>query len=318
MRATAPIEGIARRRVALPQRVVGLAVQSADGAPLLEDDAHPVACRLPLAGVDGEILGFGGQRLLAGGLRRAMFLAAGAIGRRRLLGMLGNHGQSGRQDVDVTENVCRGERFGQCGRGGLDLAGIAAAGRQPGLHQGDLGGEVVESPAEVGEGGVGFAGLPRADYPLTGGGDEIDRAVVSDAAEAPWVAGGNRRGVRGCGRTGHRPRRSRAGPGPGRRADGRLADRLGGGLFGLGFVAGHGPHLPSARCSRAPAALSGAVALRPATARPATTGIEPVRRSGCPPVGMCTRRPAGAAGNLAGRPEGSALVARAGPESVGG
>ena len=51
MRAAAPVERLAGRRVPLPQRVVGLAVQPGDRAPLVEDLAQPVAGGLPLSGV---------------------------------------------------------------------------------------------------------------------------------------------------------------------------------------------------------------------------------------------------------------------------
>src|SRR5690606_32262399 len=75
VRSAAPVERLARLREPLPQLLVGLAVDAADGAPLVEDRLEPVARLLPLRGLGGELLGLGGQRLLARDGRAAVRVA---------------------------------------------------------------------------------------------------------------------------------------------------------------------------------------------------------------------------------------------------
>src|SRR5699024_1028581 len=121
------------------QRVVGSAVHAADGAPLVEDRAQPIAGSLPVGGVGGEVLGLGGQRLLAGGSRRALLVAALPVGGGRGVGVLHDHGEPSRQGVDITEHRGGRQGFGQRRRRGLDFAGVTAAGGQPLLQERDLG-----------------------------------------------------------------------------------------------------------------------------------------------------------------------------------
>ena len=116
MRPAPAVERLAGRGIPLPQCVVGLAVQPADGPPLLEDFAQPVARDLPLGGVGGQILGLDGQRLLAGGLRGALLLALGLIRLSGLVGVLDDRGQPGGKGIEVTEHGAVG-RVGERGRG---------------------------------------------------------------------------------------------------------------------------------------------------------------------------------------------------------
>ena len=119
MRTAAAVERLAGRRVALPQRVVGLAVQPADRPPLLEDLAQPVACGLPLRRVGGQVLGLGGQRLLAGGLRGAVFVAPGPVRLRRLRRRARRWRSAARP--------ARRRRRGRCASAGVSASAAAAA-----------------------------------------------------------------------------------------------------------------------------------------------------------------------------------------------
>jgi hypothetical protein len=125
MRAAAPVEVLPGRRVTLPQRIIGLAVQPADGPPLFEDFAQPIARRLPLVRIHGQILGFRRQRLLAGGLSGAELVALGPLRLGGFVGVLDDRGQACGERVDVTEHVRLRQGFGECGGGRLDLARIA-------------------------------------------------------------------------------------------------------------------------------------------------------------------------------------------------
>ncbi len=171
MGSASPVEGFPRSRVALPQRVVGLTVQPADRLPLVKDRAQPVAGRFPLRRGVGELFGFGGQGLFAGGLFGAMLFATGTVGGRDRFGPLSNAGKPSGQRVDIPEHMGGRQRFGQRGGGALDLARVAGARSQPFFHQRDLGAQVVESPAEMRESGFCVAGLPRPDDSLTGRSD---------------------------------------------------------------------------------------------------------------------------------------------------
>ncbi len=72
-----------------------------------------------------EVLGLGGQRLLAGGLRGAVFVAPGPVRLRGFVCVLDDGGQTRGERVDVTQHVGLRQGFGQ-GRGRrLDLAGVA-------------------------------------------------------------------------------------------------------------------------------------------------------------------------------------------------
>ena len=202
MRSAAPVEGLPRSRVTLPQRVVGLAVQTADRLPFVEDRPQPISRGFPLRRGVGQLLGFGGQRLLAGRLSRALLVATRTIGGGDSFGPLTNAGKPGRQRIDIAEHIRRRQRLGQPGRGGLDLARVAGARSQPLFHQRDLGGQVVESQTEMGERGFRIAGLPGPDDPLAGRADQPYRSVGVDASESVWIVGQRaRHGVRvgtGC------------------------------------------------------------------------------------------------------------------------
>ena len=73
----------------------------------------------------GQILGLGGQRLLAGGLRGAVLVALGPLRLRGFVGVLDDGGQPRGERVDVTEHVRLRQGFGECGGGRLDLARVA-------------------------------------------------------------------------------------------------------------------------------------------------------------------------------------------------
>src|SRR5690606_35773165 len=128
VRAAPAVERLARLGVALPQRVVDLAVDPADGLPLLEDLAQSVARLLPLGGLGGDLLGLGTQRFLALGVlvAGALLLLPGVRG--GFLGMFGDGPQALRQRLDVADDGGGGQRFGEADRLGLGLAGIGARG----------------------------------------------------------------------------------------------------------------------------------------------------------------------------------------------
>ena len=129
--------------------------------------AQPVAGGLPLGGVGGQLLGLGGQRLLAGGLRGAMLVAPGLSPARGGVSACSAIVASRAASASTSPSTdARRQALGQRRGGGLDLAGVAGARRQPLLHQRDLGVQVVEAPAEMGERGLGVAGLPGPDDPL--------------------------------------------------------------------------------------------------------------------------------------------------------
>jgi hypothetical protein len=46
-------------------------------------------------------------------------------------GLFGDHRKSCGQCIDIAENACRGEGFGERNRGGLDLARVTGPTRQP-------------------------------------------------------------------------------------------------------------------------------------------------------------------------------------------
>src|SRR5258708_4322860 len=121
-----------------------------------------------------------------------MLVAPGAIGGDGGVGLLEKARQPAGERVDVARNEGRAQRWGQRRWVGFDLARIAAPGRQPLLHQRDLGAQVIESPAEMGERGFTVAGLPGADDAFAGRADQPYRPVVVDASELVWIAGRGR------------------------------------------------------------------------------------------------------------------------------
>ena len=127
MRTAAAVERLAGRRVALPQRVVGLAVQAGDRAPLVEDLAQPVARGLPLRRVGGELLGLGGQRFLARGLRGAVLVALGLLG-RAALSACSTIAASRAASASTSPSTMRvGRLSASATAADLDLAGVAGA-----------------------------------------------------------------------------------------------------------------------------------------------------------------------------------------------
>ena len=125
VRTAASVERLARRRVPLPQRVVGLAVDAADRLPLVEDGAHPVTGGLPLRRRGGQLLGLDGERLLASRLLGAELLALGLLLLRGAVGLRDDRGQPLGQRIDIAEHVRLGQALGQGHRRGADLARVA-------------------------------------------------------------------------------------------------------------------------------------------------------------------------------------------------
>ncbi len=109
MRPAASVEAVPGSRVALPQCVIGLAVQAGDRSPLIDDGAHPVPGGLPLRRVGRDILSLDGQCLLAGGQFGALFVAEGPISSDCLGGVIADRGEPSGQRIDITQSICGGE-----------------------------------------------------------------------------------------------------------------------------------------------------------------------------------------------------------------
>lgn len=189
VRTPAAVERLASLGEAPPQRIVDLAIHAANGLPLVEDLAQPVARDLPLGGFGGDLLGFGRQRLFALGLLvpGAVLLLLGMCG--GLVGVLDNGLQAGGEPIDITDDGRGRQCFGKRGGGGLGLTGVGAGG-EPGLQQRHLGGDIVEAAAEVGQALGGIAGLPRADNPLALDGLDPGGAVLVDPSPLAGVTHG--------------------------------------------------------------------------------------------------------------------------------
>ena len=254
MRAAAATEGVAGRGEAGPQRLVGLAVDAADRLPLLDDRLQPVAGGLPGGRLGGDLLGLGGERLLAGDLGRpARRPSPRATRRRRSRRCRPSRGPVRPGPSRSPTAAAVGDRLGQPLRLVLDLGRIAGVRLQPRLEQRHLGGQVVEAPSVVGQPGRRLAGLPRADGALAVGGAHVDGAVVVDPAPLGGIA--RRERLDRLGRHGRRRVRwrvgrargragrgtGRAGTGPRRRGVGRRRGRL----AAAGVVRRSGRRLPA-------------------------------------------------------------------------
>ncbi len=202
MGATTTVERLPGLREPLPQRVVGLPVESAQRLPLVEDLAQTVAGGLPLCRFVPELLGLGGERFLAGRLLLTGLVLLLLRLCRGLLGAFHDRRQSRAERVDVADDGRGRQGLGECLGGRPGLLGVARAGRETSLEQGHLGREIVVAAAEVGEAFGGVARLPGADLSFPVSGLHPGGTVVVDAAEQARIAGGG--GVRGMrrGRTG--------------------------------------------------------------------------------------------------------------------
>ena len=180
MLTSAAAELVAGSGVALPQGLVGLAVDTFDVLPFLDDGPHPVTGGLPLRVTGSELLGLGNQSFLGRHRTRAGFVAG-----QELLGQLGlgrdpqlgqRRGQRGQvtDDRGVGEGVLHGGRLVP---GGFGLAGARI---QAPPQQVDLGGQVGVAALVERHTFRGVAGLPRADRPFAVGGPYEDGSVVVD------------------------------------------------------------------------------------------------------------------------------------------
>ena len=86
MGTTTAVKRITGAGVALPQGIIGLAVDAADLLPLLQDGADTVTGGLPLGGVRSYLLRFSGQLFL---LRNRFLAAAGLVCLSLLTGLNG-------------------------------------------------------------------------------------------------------------------------------------------------------------------------------------------------------------------------------------
>ena len=261
-------------------------------------------------GLGGDLLRLGGQRLLAGDLRRPRGGLLGARLGRGGVGRVDHRPGPGGEPVEVADRGGGRDRVGQRLGLGLDLARVAGVRLQPRLEQRHLGGQVVVAAAVVGQPGGRLAGLPGADGALALGGADVDGAVVVDPAPAGGVAD---RGGRDLGRRGgSRDRgwcRGRGGMGRGtggrrhrgRRSRGRRGAASGGGAPERRGVGQRRPRArPRARSARAPAPRRRAGSAAGAACRPAaapTRGGGAASSSGAP---ACLRRAAGRRSGVAG------------------
>ncbi len=177
VRAPTAAEGVPRLGEPAPQLLVGFAVDTADLLPFLEDLAQPVARRLPVRGLVGDLLGLDDQRFLACDrvCSGAFFLVFGTLD-----GLLGPGHQMldpGVQRRQVADHGGFGQRLVQVLRAGQGVLRLPGVGAQPGLQQLDLGEQVVELACVEGQALGGVTGLPGTDRPLTVGGADIHRAV---------------------------------------------------------------------------------------------------------------------------------------------
>ena len=194
--AAATVERVAGARVALPQLVVRLVVDAANGAPLFEDGADAIARGLPLIGVFGELLRLRGERFLPGD-------GVGAALRLRLLGLLAgdvrcrdDRVQARVQGVQVADDRLLVQRRLQCLGPLAKLRGVVRVGCQAGFDQLDLGDQVVEALAVVRQAFLRRPCLPGADLALRATARDKDRAVLIDATKLGGVSGGHRRRLR--------------------------------------------------------------------------------------------------------------------------
>ncbi|SLA06569.1 Uncharacterised protein [Mycobacteroides abscessus subsp. abscessus] len=298
MGAASTIERVARLRVPLPQRVVGLTVDALDGLPLVEDRAQPIARGLPLGGFCSDGFRLGGEFFFARDGCGASLFALGLQRVGDVVGTSDDDGQSLLDGRDVADHAGLGEGVEQMFGCGLRLARIAGACGEALFENLHLCLEVGVSTREMGETLVDGSRLPRPDLTLTVRGDEPDDALFIDPPELAGIerlmlTDGNCRNrgrcLRGRFGSGTGPRAGlgtwlrRAGPGAG--------SRLGCGCGrSAGVVARHGV-VPSqrqwCRASRLPVTTSCATGPRtpPIQAgqgsRCAACGTSPTSRGVC-------------------------------------
>ncbi|KDQ03133.1 hypothetical protein EN35_06075 [Rhodococcus qingshengii] len=121
VRSTSSVEGLASLGVPLPQRVVDLAVDSANRLPLVENLAQSITRGLPLGRLRADLLGLDCEGLLAGGACRARLFLLFLRVRCGLVGTGNDHVESASQSVEVTDYCSGREGFGQSDGGSLGL-----------------------------------------------------------------------------------------------------------------------------------------------------------------------------------------------------
>ena len=181
--AAAAGERVPGGREPLPQLAVGLAVDAADGLPLVEDRLEPVAGRLPARRLGGQPLGLVDERGLRGERLGAGDVAGGPGG----VGLLGRDRgqllQPRAEPVDVADDVRLGQGRVQPLDRGERVRRVGGAAAEPGFDEIDLGDQVVVAAREVSEALFGRAGLPRSDRALAIGRLDEHGAVSVDTPE---------------------------------------------------------------------------------------------------------------------------------------
>jgi len=194
MGSTPTVEAVARLGVALPEDVVGFAIDTLDRLPFVEDLPETVAGRLPLRRLRTDLLGFGGQCLLAGdGVGACLLLALpDLVG--DLVGTPDDCGQSRVQSRNIADHMGVGQLVEQMSGCSLRLARIARPRGKTLLQDLHLGGQIVEASGEVVESLFDGARLPRPDFALTVFGLQPHHAVLVDPAELVRIAVRDQRG----------------------------------------------------------------------------------------------------------------------------
>ena len=149
MGATTAVEGIAGAGVALPQGIIGLAVNALDLLPLFQDGANAVAGGLPLGGVFGNLFCLSCQLFLGS---NSFLAAAFLIGLRLLAGfyrVLNDGNKAAVKCCDITDDRSGRQGVAQLRCGLFDASGLAGVGAQARLEQFNFGGEVVVARAVV-------------------------------------------------------------------------------------------------------------------------------------------------------------------------
>ena len=143
MGAATAVEGVAGAGVALPQGIIGLAVNALDLLPLFQDGANAVAGGLPFGGVFSDLFCFRRQLFLGS---NSFLAAALLIGLRLLAGfyrVLNDGDKAAVKGRNITDDRSGRQGVAQLRCGLLDASGLAGVGAQASLEQFDFGGEIV-------------------------------------------------------------------------------------------------------------------------------------------------------------------------------
>ena len=174
--------GGARRREAVPERVVARLVDSGEGLPLVEQLAEaigavaPVGARRKTLGLDGDLL-LGGLRLVGAG--RALCLTSFAARVDQRLQRVDARDERSK----VADCLRLDHRLTDLGAPGVGVLGRQRPGLNALLEQIDLDGEAVVTLAIEGERRLRVAVRPLPDDPFAVCRDDVDGAVVGHPAE---------------------------------------------------------------------------------------------------------------------------------------